>query len=995
MNYMRTFLIVAAALLLSLELCAADVDVTSAQALAQSYLQNRQSGKLMAPGGVNLRLAHTERSASRAGSVAYYVFNADDAFVIVAGDDRAEPILARGDHALDVDNIPPNMRCLLDQYKAQIDWLAGQPPVAQPRRTRARAETVTVDPLVTCRWDQREPYYNLCPEMNGERCLTGCTATAMAQVMYYWKYPESLPELPGYQVNWKLTLPDLPATELRWDDMLDEYHSGRYTEAQADAVATLMRYCGQAAYMEYGPDASGASEMNALMALQLFGYNDEAELLSRNFYGRDQWIDMILEDLMASRPVLYYGYTESYTGHAFILDGYDGQMFHVNWGWGGSSDGYFALDALGTSLYEFNYYQTMQHGIYPDPQGGGTSTAYDFESAGIYYKQTGNTAMVVNKDSRYNTYSGTIIIPETVTYNGQTLTVTAIGDKAFLNCQLLVQVVVPSTVTSIGRYAFACSDYMETVRLKGGNKTFGYGAFAMCYNLTHVYVDDIESWLSMDFKNMEANPLNNYADLHDQHGAGITNLVVPGSMGKVKDYACAGWRNLQYATLEEGITSIGECAFLMAAMKDIVLPSTLRSIGRLAFGACIEMSHIDLPASLTTIGPMAFADCYELTHVDIPDGVTSLPEEAFGGCGNLTSVKLPAGLIDLGPYAFSYCSSLTSVSIPSTVVTMGEGAFIDNTNLTQVTFGDQLEGIPALAFSGCTSLQEVTLPESVTWIGREAFSGNASLTAVSIPPAVERIGTMAFKSCSKLARVDISDIASWCRIAFPDMQANPVYHARHLYLNGEELQDLAIPAGVKRISDFAFSRCESLTRLTVGDDVERIGEQAFFSCKQMTEADLGDGVQKIGEKAFNTCTRLKKVTFGSSVDSVGMYSFGGSTAVTSITSRAVTPPYLRGVGSFSDKVYNNAVVSVPRESLDAYREALVWRRFNNIQGVNFHAMEAADVNGDGEVTIADVNLIIDTILQGGASAWPVDVNGDGEVSVADINAVVNIILTGR
>ena len=104
---------------------------------------------------------------------------------------------------------------------------------------------------------------------------------------------------------------------------------------------------------------------------------------------------------------------------------------------------------------------------------------------------------------------------------------------------------------------------------------------------------------------------------------------------------------------------------------------------------------------------------------------------------------------------------------------------------------------------------------------------------------------------------------------------------------------------------------------------------------------------------------------------------------------------MRGVGSFSDKVYNNAVVSVPRESLDAYREALVWRRFNNIQGVNFHAMEAADVNGDGEVTIADVNLIIDAILQGGASAWPVDVNGDGEVSVADINAVVNIILTGR
>ena len=324
---------------------------------------------------------------------------------------------------------------------------------------------------------------------------------------------------------------------------------------------------------------------------------------------------------------------------------------------------------------------------------------------------------------------------------------------------------------------------------------------------------------------------------------------------------------------------------------------------------------------------------------------------------------------------------------------IGKETFAGDISLSQVTLSDNLEAIPARAFYGCSSLQEISLPVGVKWIGKEAFGSNSSLTAVGISPGVERVEASAFKSCSNLARVDISDLASWCNITFADPQANPLYMARRLYLDGEELHDMAIPAGVKSINDYAFSRYEGLTSLTMSNDVESIGEEAFLGCKQMTSATIGNGVRTIGEKAFNGCSKLTDVTFGNRVDSVGMYSFGSCNALTKITSRAITPPYMRGPGSFSDKAYKNATVYVPRQSLEEYKVALVWKRFSHLEGVNFKA-ERADVNGDGEVTIADVNCLIDALIWGSFSD-SFDVNEDGELTIADVNAVIDVILTGQ
>ena len=319
-----------------------------------------------------------------------------------------------------------------------------------------------------------------------------------------------------------------------------------------------------------------------------------------------------------------------------------------------------------------------------------------------------------------------------------------------------------------------------------------------------------------------------------------------------------------------------------------------------------------------------------------------------------------------------------------------EYAFYANPFQGTLTFPAHVDTINYAAFCYCDFDQLVF--HDVDRIVDYAFFSCPNLEQLSIQGEVKSIGSNVFENCSAMKRVDVNDLSLWCNITFDDYRANPLYYARHLFMNGEEVCDLAIPAGVKCINDYAFIRCESLNTLTMSNDVESVGEQAFKDCKKLTVATMGDGVRTIGEKAFHGCSKLTEFTFGKRMKTSEMYAFGSCNALVRITSRAVTPPYLKGKSIFPDKVYNNAIVYAPRQSVDAYREALVWKYFN-IEGVNFMP-EWCDVNGDGEVNISDVTAIIDIQLKGGVDIAG-DVNGDEEVNISDINAVIDLIVSGE
>lgn len=301
-----------------------------------------------------------------------YVFSSDNGgFIIASGDSDCPPLLGYSDKAnFDTNAIPPALEAFLSAIDSAIT--NGQ----QYRIAATRTDKTDITPLVTAKWNQSEPYNNLCPELQDKHCLTGCAATAMAQVIKYWEYPTNPTGQISY--NWptggKTLSYDFTDVTFDWENMLDVYDTDA-TAAQNDAVAQLMLACGMASQMDYTHIFSGTTDIEAgLGMVNHFGYDGSIRLLFRDFYRIGEWNNMVYNELAAGRPILYYGFSPV-GGHAFVCDGYDGtngDYFHINWGWGGLSDGYFLINALnpeyiglGGSTGGFNIMQSAFFGLEP------------------------------------------------------------------------------------------------------------------------------------------------------------------------------------------------------------------------------------------------------------------------------------------------------------------------------------------------------------------------------------------------------------------------------------------------------------------------------------------------------------------------------------------------------------------------------------------------------------------------------------------------------
>ena len=345
----------------TLQVNAGNISATTARTAANNYLKQlalTSPGKFKASALADLTLTHVEPSASMKGANDYYAFNIKGGgFVIVAGEDRATPVLGYSDRGcLDFAHLPAPLQDLLNDYKREIEFLQTYEgnDLIHVDATSFNA-TSGVEPLITTTWGQEMPYYLQCPTYRGEYCVVGCIATAMAQVMNYWQYPTSSPSLSGFYSYTIGQVGGLPATTFDYSLMLDSYcHwdwnnstlvQDVYTNEQAQEVAKLGRYCGQAVQMAYSPDGSGASTYNQQTAMKKFGYNNAARA-TKSYYN-NQWDNILKAELDAGRPILYSADDPNDAGHAFICDGYNNNgYFHFNLGWYGTCDGWYVSSAL-------------------------------------------------------------------------------------------------------------------------------------------------------------------------------------------------------------------------------------------------------------------------------------------------------------------------------------------------------------------------------------------------------------------------------------------------------------------------------------------------------------------------------------------------------------------------------------------------------------------------------------------------------------------------
>ena len=374
---MKKILFLVTLLLSAMQMTAANVDAATAKATAERYLSNvKVNGRHLAPTpSSEFRLAHTEFNSLNTSQAVYYIFNTNDRYIIVSGDDRAREVLAWGDGNLDVNNIPCNMAVWLEGYKHQLEYLQSHPDMrvnnGGPRRASAN-NYETVQPLITALWDQGEPYNRECPLSGDKHCLTGCGATALSMIFHHWKYPNELTQsVPAYSTG-GMNIETLPPTTFDWGNMLDTYHGG-YNDEQASAVAHLMRYVGQSERMDYGVESSGTGSYNILQTVMRFGYDQDVQLISKenwwgeNNYTDEEWGTIIQEELSNHRPILMCAYTITWSGHAFVIDGYDAEAdtYHVNWGWSGSANNHFVLNAFNGGGMIFNVGQQLIIGLEP------------------------------------------------------------------------------------------------------------------------------------------------------------------------------------------------------------------------------------------------------------------------------------------------------------------------------------------------------------------------------------------------------------------------------------------------------------------------------------------------------------------------------------------------------------------------------------------------------------------------------------------------------
>ncbi len=541
-------------------------------------------------------------------------------------------------------------------------------------------------------------------------------------------------------------------------------------------------------------------------------------------------------------------------------------------------------------------------------------------------------------------------------------------------------VFIPQSVTTIGLYPFYNCKKLESVKVGNPtpitlNRAIYYSSFTNAFVLyvpqgSKTLYEQANYWKDVaEIAEYDASPAITFAD-ENVKAVCVSRWDYDGD-GELSEEEARSIRDL--GTAFQGNTTI-------STFHELRYFTNLESVAAGAFSGCTSLTAFTLPDGVTYIGENAFLNTAWLnsqpdgllyigsvlysyrgtmpdnTAIEVREGTTSISNLAFNGCSGLTSVTLPESLTRIGEYAFGSCSGLKTVKVPSGVKDIERYAFYAS-GLVSVELPAGLQSIGNSSFRSCTALESVVIPDSVRAIGKNTFRACSNLQSVTMPRYLMSVRTDAFRDCKQLKRVDISNLSGWCNIDFEDARANPLYFAQHLYLNGEEVTELETSDYYETLYinwQGRWSSCYS--------DWETIKPYTFYGCQSLKMVTINDKIMSIGTNAFGSCSSLRAVKMVAKSFELSYNAFPTRDVIT---------------------------LYVPKTHLFDYQSANVWKTFKEVKGY-----PDADVNSDGDIDVVDVVDIARYVAGSPSDAFDTilaDLNSDKTIDINDAKQAINSV----
>ena len=1002
---MKKLLFFMTAAIVALSLTAAPVDQATAVKKAKSYLKNElYAGNIMAPAALNPVLLKAEIGNNKLNQPVYYIFNTTTTYLVVAGDDRAEDILMVGDRPLkDINYLPQGMIDMLSIYKEQIEFLQENPKVQVTKVSetyRPSLNATTIGPLLTALWDQDAPYWNQCKFTYNNttyQCYTGCPATSASMVLYFWKYPASVGALASYTASLDLsyynsvnyTYPALPAVTFDWANMKDTYNS--YNSAQGNAVATLMRYCGQAEGMMYGTASAGGSGIyvseNYRIAdmFKAFGYKSTARNVTKNSYSAANWENLIQSELAAGRPLVYCAVSNSAGGHAFNVDGYrdsDGK-YHVNFGWSGDGNNWMAMNAFSDGDgYTFNQSQQAIIGVEP-PDGTVTPTPELTVSP---------TSLSFTGAQVGQTYTKTF-----------TVTGTDLTSNVTISSNNNVYTVSPSTLTVAQAQAGATVTvtYKPTAAgTQNGTITVSStGAASKTVSVSGTATATPAIIVNPNSLNMSTTVGTPVTQTFTVTGTNLTGSIYLSCSGtgftidrtNITRSAAAGG---VVVTATYNPTTAGNHTGTVTLTSNGAQTVTVQLNGTAAQPARTITAN---PTSLTfnTLVGETATKTFTVTGTNLT-GALSLTLNNAGGVYSITPSNISVAQAQAG-------ATVTVTYAPSTFGTNNASVTISGGGANPVTV--TLSGTANL-----TKYAPVMLPADEQYINLTKFRADwtdatpaanvASYTLEVSPkpvePQYELIASLSGTSFSGTNYYAVNLTAPWSGTNVRGHN-NAIIYFRNNYDGDGSYGDISytVPAG--------YQNATFTMRITSGTDANEAVGNLTVSTPQ-TEGVTHYFTPSQTYTWLVTASSGQKITittpdaqYSPDIALIGVYA-GDATNVTFNATETGDANY-RLITGITDRFYT--VENLTAEGTFLYRVKALYidgteSDWSNIEEVtlfeNGHGFVPGDVNHDGKVTIGDISALIDILLgQGTGCEICADVNLDGNVTIGDVSALIDVL----